>query len=98
MEIDWTPSPSTYEVFKTTTGGSWEITLGSDPGHGGGGGGGDSMAEDYGSSYSWTLLSTDIKTPLPVPLPASAPLFGASLVALGAAGYGLKRKQDAMAA
>ena len=27
-----------------------------------------------------------------VPLPASAPMFGAALVALGAVGYGLKRK------
>ena len=30
-----------------------------------------------------------------VPLPASAPLFGAALLALGAAGYGMKRKQKA---
>ena len=30
-----------------------------------------------------------------VPLPASAPLFGAALMALGAVGYGLKRKGKA---
>jgi hypothetical protein len=33
-----------------------------------------------------------------VPLPASAPLFGAALVALGAVGYGLQRKKGAAAA
>ena len=33
-----------------------------------------------------------------VPLPASASLFGAALTALGAAGYGLKRKKAAAAA
>lgn len=33
-----------------------------------------------------------------VPLPASAPMFGAALLALGAVGYGLKRKKAAAAA
>ena len=33
-----------------------------------------------------------------VPLPASAPMFGAALLALGAAGYGLKCKKAAAAA
>lgn len=33
----------------------------------------------------------------PVPLPASAPMFGAALVVLGVAGYGLKRKSKAAA-
>ncbi|MDX7953451.1 hypothetical protein P7D22_19995, partial [Lichenihabitans sp. Uapishka_5] len=34
----------------------------------------------------------------PVPLPASAPMFGAALLALGAVGYGMKRKKAAAAA
>lgn len=33
-----------------------------------------------------------------VPLPASAPMFGAALLALGAIGYGVKRKKAAAAA
>jgi hypothetical protein len=33
-----------------------------------------------------------------VPLPASAPMFGAALLALGAIGYGVKRKSKAAAA
>lgn len=33
-----------------------------------------------------------------VPLPASAPMFGAALLALGAVGYGVKRKRAAAAA
>ena len=33
-----------------------------------------------------------------VPLPASAPMFGAALMALGAVSYGLKRKLKAAAA
>lgn len=33
-----------------------------------------------------------------VPLPASAPMFGAALLALGAIGYGMRRKQGASAA
>ena len=34
----------------------------------------------------------------PVPLPASAPMFGAAILALGVAGYGVKRKKAAAAA
>lgn len=35
---------------------------------------------------------SSLDTPSTVPLPASAPMFGAALLALGAVGYGLKRK------
>ena len=42
-------------------------------------------------SFEFAALST-------VPLPASAPMFGGALVALGAVGYGVKRKKAAAAA
>ena len=44
----------------------------------------------YGGSLALSVSS--------VPLPASAPMFGAALVALGAVGYGMKRKKAAAAA
>lgn len=43
--------------------------------------------------FSFTNLSVSS-----VPLPASAPMFGAALLALGAVGFGLKRKKAAAAA
>ena len=46
----------------------------------------------------FTNLSTGVQANIAlsaVPLPASAPLFGAALLALGAVGYGVKRKQRA---
>ena len=43
--------------------------------------------------FSFTNLSMSV-----VPLPSSAPMFGAALVALGAVGYGLKRKAKAATA
>lgn len=45
------------------------------------------------SGYAGTLS----KALSPVPLPASAPMFGAALLALGAVGYGVKRKKAASA-
>ncbi|MCW6513182.1 FxDxF family PEP-CTERM protein [Lichenifustis flavocetrariae] len=44
----------------------------------------------YGGSVALSVSS--------VPLPASAPMFGAALLALGAVGYGVKRKKAAAAA
>lgn len=56
-----------------------------------------------GGSYSINLSGTSLDTPSvsgtltvsvsTVPLPASAPMFGAALLALGAVGYGAKRKK-----
>ena len=49
-----------------------------------------------GSSTGDTItVNINVST---VPLPASAPMFGAALMALGAVGYGLKRKGKAAAA
>lgn len=49
-------------------------------------------------TYTYTLPSDSVTIDIgTVPLPASAPMFGAALVALGAVGYGLKRKQAAAA-
>ena len=44
------------------------------------------------TSFSITGLSFVVT---PVPLPASAPLFGAAILALGTASYGLKRRKAA---
>jgi hypothetical protein len=55
------------------------------------------MGEAQGST-SLIGLSEGVAGLSPVPLPASAPMFGAALLALGAAGYGLKRKKAAASA
>lgn len=47
----------------------------------------DTMRSD--NSGAFTLTQS------PVPLPAAAPMFGAALLALGAVGYSMKRKQTA---
>lgn len=47
----------------------------------------------YLTSGTLTLVSS---TMTPVPLPASAPLFSAALIALGAVGYAAKRKRAAV--
>ena len=46
------------------------------------------------SGYAGTLTSVVS----PVPLPASAPMFGAAVLALGLVGYGVKRKKAAASA
>jgi hypothetical protein len=52
--------------------------------------------ENTGDGFaSLELVSPTVGT---VPLPASAPMFGAALLALGAFGYGLKRKKAAAVA
>lgn len=43
------------------------------------------------------LVSTGTLPPSTVPLPASAPMFGATLLVLGALGYGLKRRKETVA-
>ena len=48
----------------------------------------DIIDDLYPSSFSLAVLAIPA-----VPLPASAPMFGAALVTLGAVGYGLKRKK-----
>lgn len=55
------------------------------------------------TSLDWTAMDVigwDASQPdvSPVPLPASAPMFGAALLALGAVGYGMKRRKSAAAA
>jgi hypothetical protein len=62
-------------------------------------------AGNYTLSFNFTAGPTPAKDLLldgvslsSVPLPASAPMFGAALAALGAIGYGLKRKKAAAAA
>ncbi|MCW6512639.1 hypothetical protein [Lichenifustis flavocetrariae] len=47
-----------------------------------------------GTSANIDNLSFNVSS---VPLPASAPMFGAALMALGAVGYGMKRKAKAAA-
>ncbi|MCW6506686.1 hypothetical protein [Lichenifustis flavocetrariae] len=49
-----------------------------------------------GSADYYTLDNVAFNTST-VPLPASAPMFGAALMALGAVGYGMKRKAKAAA-
>jgi hypothetical protein len=49
------------------------------------------------SQDDFSFATTASVTLSSVPLPASAPMFGAALVALGAVGYGVKRKKAAAA-
>lgn len=46
----------------------------------------------YSISYSDGIGATSVSA---VPLPASAPMFGAALLALGAAGFGMRRRRHA---
>lgn len=52
----------------------------------------DIIDDLYPSSFSLTVSALSA-----VPLPSSAPMFGAALLAVGAAGYGLKRRKAAKA-
>ncbi|MCW6513180.1 hypothetical protein [Lichenifustis flavocetrariae] len=51
-----------------------------------------------GSGESTDTFTINIGSVSVVPLPASAPMFGAALLALGAIGYGVKRKKAAATA
>ena len=71
---------------------------------------GDGTHYGYGEFYGTTLISYGFESVAgqgiiisnaslsAVPLPASAPMFGAALIALGAVGYGMKRKAKSAAA
>ena len=51
----------------------------------------------YGAQVASSQNSFEFAAVSTVPLPASAPMFGAALMALGAVGYSLKRKTAATA-